>query len=109
MLGTYGFDANGDTTLKSYGLYKVGPDGNPDVREDHHGRLRSQKWCGAVVNGPAPLLRLDRGTHGSQRSCQARIAPAVAAALDAVRQVSGRWGLVAALAALPIVVRASTT
>jgi branched-chain amino acid transport system substrate-binding protein len=28
-IGTYGFDANGDTTLKSYGLYKVGPDGNP--------------------------------------------------------------------------------
>jgi branched-chain amino acid transport system substrate-binding protein len=29
VLGTYGFDANGDTTLKSYGLYKVGTDGNP--------------------------------------------------------------------------------
>jgi branched-chain amino acid transport system substrate-binding protein len=29
VLGTYGFDQNGDTTLKSYGLYKVGPDGNP--------------------------------------------------------------------------------
>ena len=28
-IGTYSFDANGDTTLKSYGLYKVGPDGNP--------------------------------------------------------------------------------
>jgi branched-chain amino acid transport system substrate-binding protein len=28
VLGTYGFDANGDTTLKKYGLYKVGPDGN---------------------------------------------------------------------------------
>ena len=23
------FDANGDTTLTAYGLYKVGPDGNP--------------------------------------------------------------------------------
>jgi branched-chain amino acid transport system substrate-binding protein len=31
VLGTYGFDKNGDTTLKSYGLWKVGPDGNPDV------------------------------------------------------------------------------
>jgi branched-chain amino acid transport system substrate-binding protein len=30
VLGTYGFDKNGDTTLKSYGLYKVGPDGNPE-------------------------------------------------------------------------------
>ena len=30
VLGTYGFDANGDTTLKSYGLYKVGSDGNPE-------------------------------------------------------------------------------
>ena len=29
VLGTYGFDMNGDTTLKSYGVYKVGPDGNP--------------------------------------------------------------------------------
>jgi len=29
VLGTYGFDSNGDTTLKSYGLYKVGPDGSP--------------------------------------------------------------------------------
>jgi branched-chain amino acid transport system substrate-binding protein len=28
VLGTYGFDKNGDTTLTSYGLYKVGPDGN---------------------------------------------------------------------------------
>ena len=28
-IGTYGFDANGDTTLKTYGLYKVGSDGNP--------------------------------------------------------------------------------
>ncbi len=31
VLGTYGFDKNGDTTLKAYGLWKVGPDGNPDV------------------------------------------------------------------------------
>jgi branched-chain amino acid transport system substrate-binding protein len=29
VLGNYGFDANGDTTLTKYGLYKVGPDGNP--------------------------------------------------------------------------------
>jgi branched-chain amino acid transport system substrate-binding protein len=29
VLGTYGFDRNGDTTLKSYGLYKVAPDGDP--------------------------------------------------------------------------------
>ena len=28
-IGTYGFDVNGDTTLKSYGLYNVGTDGNP--------------------------------------------------------------------------------
>jgi branched-chain amino acid transport system substrate-binding protein len=27
VLGTYGFNANGDTTLKSYGLYKVGSNG----------------------------------------------------------------------------------
>jgi branched-chain amino acid transport system substrate-binding protein len=29
VLGTYGFDKNGDTTLTDYGLYKVGSDGNP--------------------------------------------------------------------------------
>ena len=28
VLGTYGFDKNGDTTLKSYGLYKTGPGGS---------------------------------------------------------------------------------
>ena len=29
VLGAYGFDKNGDTTLKSYGLYKVGSNGEP--------------------------------------------------------------------------------
>ena len=29
VIGTFGFDSNGDTTLKAYGLYKVGSDGNP--------------------------------------------------------------------------------
>jgi branched-chain amino acid transport system substrate-binding protein len=29
VLGTYGFNANGDTTLKSYGLYKVDKSGEP--------------------------------------------------------------------------------
>ncbi len=29
VLGSYGFNANGDTTLKSYGLYNVGPNGDP--------------------------------------------------------------------------------
>jgi branched-chain amino acid transport system substrate-binding protein len=29
VLGTYGFDKNGDTTSTAYGLFKVGPDGNP--------------------------------------------------------------------------------
>jgi branched-chain amino acid transport system substrate-binding protein len=29
VLGTYGFDANGDTTLTAYGLYKVGATGDP--------------------------------------------------------------------------------
>ncbi len=29
VLGTYSIDENGDTTLTDYGLYKVGPDGNP--------------------------------------------------------------------------------
>jgi branched-chain amino acid transport system substrate-binding protein len=29
VLGTYGFDKNGDTTLTAYGLYKVGSNGDP--------------------------------------------------------------------------------
>ncbi len=29
VIGTFGFDSNGDTTLRAYGLYKVGSDGNP--------------------------------------------------------------------------------
>jgi branched-chain amino acid transport system substrate-binding protein len=29
VLGTYGFNRQGDTTLRSIGLYKVGPNGNP--------------------------------------------------------------------------------
>ena len=29
VLGSYGFDKNGDTTLRSYGLYKVAPNGDP--------------------------------------------------------------------------------
>jgi branched-chain amino acid transport system substrate-binding protein len=29
VLGTYSFDKDGDTTVTSYGLYKVGPDGDP--------------------------------------------------------------------------------
>ena len=29
VLGTYSFDANGDTSLTDYGIYKVGSDGNP--------------------------------------------------------------------------------
>jgi branched-chain amino acid transport system substrate-binding protein len=29
VLGTYSFDKDGDTTLKSYGFYNVGSDGNP--------------------------------------------------------------------------------
>jgi branched-chain amino acid transport system substrate-binding protein len=29
VLGTYGFDANGDTTLRKYGVYAVGSDGEP--------------------------------------------------------------------------------
>ena len=34
VLGTFGFNANGDTTLKSYGLYKVGSNGDPVIRQD---------------------------------------------------------------------------
>jgi len=29
LLGTYGFDRNGDTTLRSYGLYRAGANGDP--------------------------------------------------------------------------------
>jgi branched-chain amino acid transport system substrate-binding protein len=33
VLGTYSIDENGDTTLTDYGLYEVGPDGNPSFVE----------------------------------------------------------------------------
>ena len=33
VIGTYGFDANGDTTLKSYGLYSVDKSGNLVFKE----------------------------------------------------------------------------
>ncbi len=36
VMGTFGFDSNGDTTLTSYGLYKVGGDGTSAVRADGH-------------------------------------------------------------------------
>jgi hypothetical protein len=37
VLGNYGFDKNGDTTLKSYGLYKVDKDGNPEFERSIQG------------------------------------------------------------------------
>ncbi len=33
VIGTYGFDANGDTTLKSYGLYSADKSGNLVFKE----------------------------------------------------------------------------
>ncbi len=33
VLGTYSIDANGDTSLTDYGLYSVGPDGNPQFEK----------------------------------------------------------------------------
>lgn len=33
VLGTYSFDENGDTTLTDYGIYEVGPDGNPQFAQ----------------------------------------------------------------------------
>jgi branched-chain amino acid transport system substrate-binding protein len=33
VLGTFGFNSNGDTTLKSYGVYKVGSNGEPTFFE----------------------------------------------------------------------------
>ena len=33
VLGTYGFDKNGDTTLTKYGVYGVGKDGNPTFQK----------------------------------------------------------------------------
>ena len=44
----YGFDANGDTTLKSYGLYKVDSSRQPGVLQDDH----------ADQDGPLGLERM---------------------------------------------------
>ena len=53
VLGTFGFDANGDTTLKSYGLYKVGLQRRsrllPDADADEDGQLgRTMRWWEAI-------------------------------------------------------------
>ena len=81
VLGTYGFDENGDTTLTSYGLYKVGSDGNPvfDKTTDaarigriavrhRYDRLRRGR-CGAPS-----ITDREEGTRGSQvhdgRACR---------------------------------------
>ena len=50
VLGVYGFDKNGDTTLKSYGLYKVGSNGEPvfyKTLTPTKTRLIRKWWMGA--------------------------------------------------------------
>ena len=63
VLGTYGFNKNGDTTLKSYGLYKVGsngPEGSPSSKGRRPGVPASRPGAGpGVFTGAnlAPELR----------------------------------------------------
>ena len=50
VLGVYGFDKNGDTTLKSYGLYKVGFQRRARLLQDAHtdeDTLIRKWWRGA--------------------------------------------------------------
>ncbi len=115
VLGTYGFDANGDTTLKSYGLYKVGSDGNvkffktltptaiaslADVWRERRPAFPPHRirHTGHTCGPPWKPVRLLRGC------------PAVAGRpVAALRKFLGKWGLIIALAGAARCISPSTT
>ena len=68
VLGTYGFDKNGDTTLRSYGLYKVSRSGDLTfVRTITPPRVLDRRR-GARRRGCAPPLR-----YGAQQALVGRL------------------------------------
>ena len=125
VLGTYGFDENGDTTLKSYGLYKVGSTGDPvffktltptqtvhwSIDSTRGGRsrsaLRRRPRSGVAAPRPPDML-LSSQTPPADRWQADRSSPTPPVPVRwrgrwrSVRRYVGRWGLIVALAALPI-------
>ena len=77
VLGTYSIDENGDTTLTDYGLYKVGPDGNPTFESTIKApgqRLIATASDGGGAPGAAPLSRAatsDGNDHSRRPSAAA--------------------------------------
>ena len=72
VLGTYGFDSNGDTTLKSYGLYKVGSDGNPVFVQDARQPSKTRDRCVArACGGAAQATRLHPARLHYRRAVEA--------------------------------------
>ncbi len=88
VLGTYGFNANGDTTLKAYGLYKVGSDGNPlFAKVDAVIRRRRPRSRAPAVGQRQPRRRalaragallVHFNGHGSKHSARPQVPPLVA-------------------------------
>ncbi len=102
VLGTYGFDKNGDTTLKAYGVYKVGSTGEPVFFETlkRGGGARRPLH---VHYAASTLLPAHQREPVETTTISPSPPPALAARpLAAVRRFFGRWGLIAALAALPL-------
>ena len=107
VLGTYGFDSNGDTTLKSYGLYKVKQreSGRSSRRSRRRRRCPDRAHVGSCARGahraPPSILDTARGLVEAG-SLSPRASAGSARPLAALRRYIGRWGLIVALAALPI-------
>ena len=106
VLGTYSFDANGDTTLTDYGLYKVGPDGNPAFDEDDQGRrpdqLTRRGWGRAAAARPRRARAFDamEATHRQPLRSPSALRPRRRAGVRARSRT--RTGLIVLLLALPV-------
>ena len=100
-IGTYAFDANGDTTLKAFGLYKVGPDGNTLFYQDRQVLAANQSGAG-LLQRPRSAVRVAGGSMEA-RSLPSRTASSASRkVLFDLRRAAGKWGLVALLLAFPI-------
>jgi len=96
-LGTYGFDKNGDTTLKSYGLYKVGSNGEPvffkSLRRPRRSRLPDVEHAGGGPDGaPLRVLRGYCGREVEVGSLSPRIPAPAMRPIAWARRWLGRWG-----------------
>ncbi len=106
VLGTYGFDSNGDTTLKSYGLYKVGTGRQPAVRQDGHAESDVAMLAErGRRGGPAPPLRLTQAVEANSLATRLALAGRQDVGAGAVRRVRWPLGFDRRAAALPDLLR----